>query len=74
MNEAALRQGIVDRIVSFIAPKIVGGREAKTPVEGKGFEKMSQAIRVEHLGIQKIGEDLMIQGKPERREECSQEL
>lgn len=74
LNEAALRQGIVDRIVSFIAPKIVGGREAKTPVEGKGFEKMSRAIRVEHLEIQKIGEDLMIQGTPERREECSQEL
>ena len=35
---------------------------------------MSQAIRVEHLEIQKIGEDLMIQGTPERREECSQEL
>lgn len=74
LNEAALRQGIVDRLVSFIAPKIVGGRDAKTPVEGKGFEEMSRAIRIENLEIQKIGEDLMIQGTPERRQECSQEL
>ena len=67
LNEAALRAGIVDRVAAFIAPKIIGGKTAKTPVEGRGIEKMSQAICLEHLEIKKIGEDLMIQGTPERR-------
>ncbi|MCQ4635628.1 bifunctional diaminohydroxyphosphoribosylaminopyrimidine deaminase/5-amino-6-(5-phosphoribosylamino)uracil reductase RibD [Anaerovorax odorimutans] len=67
LNEAALKAGIVDRVVSFIAPKIIGGRKAKTPVEGEGFEKMSQAISLKDLEIQKIGDDLMIQAVPERK-------
>lgn len=67
LNEAALRAGIVDRIVTFIAPKMIGGSQAKTPVEGQGIEKMSQAVRLENIEITKIGEDLMIQGTPERK-------
>lgn len=67
LNEAALRAGIVDRVVTFIAPKMIGGSQAKTPVEGQGIEKMSQAIRLENIEITKIGEDLMIQGTPERK-------
>lgn len=67
LNEAALRAGIVDRVVTFIAPKMIGGSQAKTPVEGQGIEKMSQAVRLENIEITKIGEDLMIQGTPERK-------
>lgn len=66
LNEAALKAGIVDRTVTFIAPKFIGGREAKTPVEGEGFAKMSQAICLENMEIRKIGGDLLIQGTPER--------
>lgn len=67
LNETALRLGLVDRIVSFIAPKIIGGKDAKTPVEGKGIEKMSEAIRLENIEIEKTGQDLMLQATPERR-------
>lgn len=62
LNEAALKAGIVDRSVTFLAPKFIGGREAKTPVEGQGFAKMSQALSLQSMEIKKIGEDLMIQG------------
>lgn len=67
LNEAALKAGIVDRVVTFIAPKLIGGKDAKTPVEGEGFEKMSQAICLENIEINRIGDDLMIQGTPERK-------
>lgn len=67
LNEAALKAGIVHRVVTFIAPKIIGGRDAKTPVEGRGFEAMSQAIRLENVEIKDIGGDLLIQGTPERK-------
>lgn len=62
LNEAALRAGIVDRSVTFLAPKFIGGRDAKTPVEGRGFEKMSQALNLKSMEVRKIGSDLMIQG------------
>lgn len=67
LNEAALRCGIVDRVVSFIAPKIIGGKEAKTPVEGEGMDRMSEALCLKDLEISRIGEDLLVQGVPERR-------
>ena len=50
--------GLIDRGLIFVAPKIVGGRSAKTPVEGEGFELMSQALVVENLKVRKIGEDI----------------
>lgn len=62
LNEGALRAGIVDRVVTFIAPKFIGGKDAKTPVEGRGFETMSQALQLENVEIARIGEDLLIQG------------
>ena len=67
LNESALKAGIVDRIVSFIAPKIIGGKEAPTPVEGEGLGKMDQAIALEKFEFQKVGGDLMIQAVPKRR-------
>lgn len=67
LNEAALRAGIVDRVVSFIAPKIIGGKDAKTPVEGQGFENMSQAMELEDIKVATIGGDLMIQGTLEHK-------
>ncbi|MCI9597484.1 MAG: bifunctional diaminohydroxyphosphoribosylaminopyrimidine deaminase/5-amino-6-(5-phosphoribosylamino)uracil reductase RibD [Firmicutes bacterium] len=62
LNEGALQAGIVDRVVTFIAPKLIGGKDAKTPVEGRGFAAMSQAIQLENVEIARIGEDLLVQG------------
>lgn len=39
LNESALQAGIVDRIYCYIAPKIFGGAQAKTPVEGQGLTR-----------------------------------
>lgn len=36
LNWAALEQGVVQKVQAYIAPKLLGGREAKTPVEGAG--------------------------------------
>ena len=63
LNEAALKAGIVDRAVTFLAPKFIGGRDAKTPVEGRGFDKMSQALTLNNMEVKKIGSDLLIQGR-----------
>ncbi len=63
---SALREGIVDRVVTFITPKILGGEKAPTPVGGQGIATMEQAIGLEELEITKLGGDLMISGRIRR--------
>jgi len=62
INFAALEAGIVDKVNVFIAPKILGGEGAKTPVGGIGKEFMKDAIELKDIDIQKFGEDIMIEG------------
>jgi diaminohydroxyphosphoribosylaminopyrimidine deaminase/5-amino-6-(5-phosphoribosylamino)uracil reductase len=60
LNGSAMEAGIVDKIFFFIAPKIVGGNEAKGPIGGKGIEKMSRALKLKDMKIEKIGEDWLL--------------
>lgn len=63
LNYSFIQQKLIDEIYAFIAPKIIGGREAKTPVEGQGMEKMSEALELEKLRIEKIGEDVLLRAR-----------
>lgn len=62
LSEALLREGLIDEVMAFIAPKIIGGKMAKTPVEGDGVEMMSEAIVLRDKVILPIGEDVLISG------------
>lgn len=64
LNYSALDEGIVDKVISFIAPKIIGGEKAKTPVGGEGREYMKDAIALENIKVSTFGEDVVIEGKP----------
>lgn len=66
---SALSSGIVDKIMVFVAPKIIGGECARTPVEGLGAASMADALRLENMSIKKVGCDLLIEAYP-----CSQGL
>ncbi len=55
-------QGLVDKVIAFIAPMIIGGREAKTAVGGKGAERIAQALKLENVKVERFGEDVMICG------------
>jgi diaminohydroxyphosphoribosylaminopyrimidine deaminase/5-amino-6-(5-phosphoribosylamino)uracil reductase len=63
LNYSALKAGIVDKVMTFIAPKILGGKDAPTPVEGEGAMDMSQQIELENIKIQMFGDDVMIEGE-----------
>jgi diaminohydroxyphosphoribosylaminopyrimidine deaminase/5-amino-6-(5-phosphoribosylamino)uracil reductase len=60
-HATAFNAGVVDKVMFFIAPKIIGGRDAVTAVEGEGAEKMSDAIFLERMTARPIGEDLLIE-------------
>lgn len=59
-----LEQGLADKVLFFIAPKIIGGRNAITSVEGKGVEKVSQALKLKDVKVNMLDEDILISGKP----------
>ena len=59
---SALQEGLVDKITSFVAPKILGGENAPTPVGGTGIEKMEDAINLKKMRTRKVGGDLMVEG------------
>jgi diaminohydroxyphosphoribosylaminopyrimidine deaminase/5-amino-6-(5-phosphoribosylamino)uracil reductase len=63
LNYSALKAGIVDKVMTFIAPKVLGGKDAPTPVEGEGAMDMSQQIELENIKIQMFGDDVMIEGE-----------
>ena len=76
LNDSALRAGIVQEVQAFIAPKLFGGMNSKTPVEGIGVRFPSEAVKLKCTDICQIGEDIRITcqvcGK-EQEESCLQE-
>lgn len=60
--EAFFREGLVDEVYAFVAPKIVGGAEAKTPVEGRGVARMAEARPLYDVSVEQIADDVLIHG------------
>ncbi len=65
LNDSFLRAGLVQELKVFIAPKIFGGKEAKTPVSGVGVELPDQgtAFVLEKTSV--IGEDFLLEYRAE---------
>jgi diaminohydroxyphosphoribosylaminopyrimidine deaminase/5-amino-6-(5-phosphoribosylamino)uracil reductase len=55
-------QSLVDKVLVFIAPMIIGGEGAKNPVEGKGVEKLSQATNLIRTRMESVGNDILVSG------------
>ena len=62
LNFSALEEGVVDKVISFISPKIIGGAASKTPVGGEGISHIKNAIQLEDINISRFQEDIMIEG------------
>ena len=63
LNAAFLESGCVDEIYSFIAPKIIGGKDSKSPVGGKGIDLMKDAIMLKDIKIEQFDNDILIKCK-----------
>ncbi len=59
-----LEAELVDKLYFFLAPKILGGRDAKTPVEGRGIQNLNEAIRIHGMKVSSVGGDFLITGYP----------
>ena len=55
-------QKLVDKVMFVIAPKIIGGKDAVSSVEGVGIKNLREAANLKNLTISKLGQDLLIEG------------
>lgn len=54
--------GLVDKVIFYIAPKIIGGKDAINVVAGDGVKKVNNAIMLNWSDVRKVGEDIKIEG------------
>lgn len=57
---------LIDKVYFFIAPKIIGGKEAKTPVAGTGILNLQEALALKDIQIEKLEEDILIIGRVDK--------
>ncbi|MGI8919221.1 MAG: bifunctional diaminohydroxyphosphoribosylaminopyrimidine deaminase/5-amino-6-(5-phosphoribosylamino)uracil reductase RibD [Pyrinomonadaceae bacterium] len=65
---ALLQAGLVDKVTFFIAPRLIGGRDAPSAIGGSGVERLSEAVDLEDVEIVQRGGDFEITGYPNRKE------
>ena len=63
LNWSCLENGIVQKVQSYVAPKIFGGAGAKTPVSGTGVDSPSQCYKLQPVNIEHLGEDILVESK-----------
>ncbi len=69
LNYSAVEADIVDKINIFIAPKLIGGSKAGTPLGGEGRQYMKEAVILKELKTRIFGEDIMIEGYIKKEDE-----
>lgn len=65
LNGSLFEAGLVQKVYAFLGGKIIGGREAKSPVEGRGAALMKDAVLLRELQIRRFGDDFCICGYPQ---------
>ncbi|MEC2393471.1 bifunctional diaminohydroxyphosphoribosylaminopyrimidine deaminase/5-amino-6-(5-phosphoribosylamino)uracil reductase RibD [Bacillus toyonensis] len=64
VNASFIENKLVDKFIIYIAPKIIGGRDAPTFIEGNGIGEMKDAIEFSNLTFKRIGKDFKMTGYP----------
>jgi diaminohydroxyphosphoribosylaminopyrimidine deaminase/5-amino-6-(5-phosphoribosylamino)uracil reductase len=54
------KEGLVDKVCAYVAPKLIGGRDAPGPLGGTGVEKLIDAAMLNTLDMTRLGDDLLI--------------
>ncbi len=61
LNASAMEAGIVDKLYLFIAPKIIGGKNAKGVIGGEGAKTIKQARKLRAMTTKRVGNDLLLE-------------
>ena len=63
LGAKAIKEGAVQQVLAFIAPKIIGGVGAPTPVGDLNFKQMTEALLLEETTWEQLGNDYLLMGK-----------
>ena len=63
---SAVRDGVVDRVVAYVAPRLAGGATAPGPVGGEGFAPIAASLPLELVSVRRIGDDVRIEADVHR--------
>jgi diaminohydroxyphosphoribosylaminopyrimidine deaminase/5-amino-6-(5-phosphoribosylamino)uracil reductase len=55
-------EGFIDKIMFFVSPKIIGGKEAISSVMGKGVSRVDKAVKLKEVKFRRIDEDILVEG------------
>jgi diaminohydroxyphosphoribosylaminopyrimidine deaminase / 5-amino-6-(5-phosphoribosylamino)uracil reductase len=64
VHASFLADGLAQRLLWFLAPRIVGGMAAPTPVEGHGMATIADGVRLAAFRVRRLGSDLLIEARP----------
>jgi diaminohydroxyphosphoribosylaminopyrimidine deaminase/5-amino-6-(5-phosphoribosylamino)uracil reductase len=64
LNGAMLEHRLIDKLLMFFAPQIIGGPSAPSNFNFRGFEQMKDAISIDRMTVESIGSDILITGYP----------
>ena len=62
VNAAALREKLVNHVVLYLAPTLMGGQDAKAVIGDRSPKRLAQALTLRHVTVRRIGEDLVVEG------------
>ncbi len=62
LNASALRAGLVNRVVFYVAPLLLGGQDAKSVIGGESPPRLAGGWRLVDMEARRVGRDLLIQG------------
>lgn len=67
LNGAFLKSGLINKYLIYVAPKILGGRNSKTPFAGADPQKMDEALDLDIHSIEHFGQDICITAYPVKK-------
>ncbi|MBI3814796.1 MAG: bifunctional diaminohydroxyphosphoribosylaminopyrimidine deaminase/5-amino-6-(5-phosphoribosylamino)uracil reductase RibD [Nitrospinae bacterium] len=62
LNSSAIEAGIVDKVIFFIAPRIIGGKDGISSVGGRGIVKLEDSLNIRDVNVDRIGSDIVVEG------------
>jgi diaminohydroxyphosphoribosylaminopyrimidine deaminase/5-amino-6-(5-phosphoribosylamino)uracil reductase len=63
LNAKLLEESLADKVLFFISPKIIGGRDAITSVEGRGAKNVKDAVKLKNIKLKKFRDDILIEAE-----------
>ncbi len=66
LNAAFLQAGLVDRMMVFVAPKVIGGSGGYGIFAGQGVARLADAAQLEDIRVSRFGDDVLIEGEVKR--------